>query len=514
MVDYLEILRLSSDPKNSQRCIASIVHCSRHTIRAVLEAAKKAGLSWPLDDTVTSEMLKRILFPERATAEALHTQPDYPYIHKELARPGVNLTLLWTEYCRRCENNGTTPYMYTQFCEKYRQWARITKATMRIQHKPGDAMQVDWAGDTAAVIDTDTGEIIPAYVFVATLPYSGYSYVEAFFSMNQESWTTAHVNAYKYFGGVTRIIQCDNLKTGVQKHGKDEVVLNKSYQELAEHYGTAILPARVRAPKDKAAVEGTIGIISTFILAALRNRQFLSLLELNEAIWDRLEMFNHKPFQKREGSRASSFAEESPFLRPLPPRPFELATWKVATAGPNYHISVERMNDSVPFEYIKQKVDVRLTKATVEVFYGGNRICSHPRLYGRFNQYSTIQEHMPPEHQKYVQWNGERFIHWAGKVGSNTQVAVQAILSGYKVEQQGYKSCMGLLKLADKYTPERLENACKRALEYTPRPSLKNIQAILASGQDKAIPEQSTATASSSRYGFTRGAAYYGRGNK
>ena len=221
-------------------------------------------------------------------------------------------------------------------------------------------------------------------------------------------------------------------------------------------------------------------------------------------------------FQVTDGnhSRASSFAEERPFLRPLPPRPFELATWKVATVGPNYHISVERMNYSVPFEYIKQKVDVRLTKATVEVFYGGNRICSHPRLYGRFNQYSTIQEHMPPEHQKYVQWNGERFIHWAGKVGSNTQVAVQAILSGYKVEQQGYKSCMGLLKLADKYTPERLENACKRALEYTPRPSLKNIQAILASGQDKAIPEQSAATASSSRYGFTRGAAYYGRGNK
>ena len=328
---------------------------------------------------------------------------------------------------------------------------------MHLSHKPGEVMQVDWAGDTAAVIDTDTGEIIPAYVFVATLPYSGYSYVEAFFSMNQDSWTTAHVNAYKYFGGVTRIIQCDNLKTGVQKHGKDEVVLNKSYQELAEHYGTAILPARVRAPKDKAAVEGTVGIISTFILA-------------------------------------------------------ELAIWKVATVGPNYHISVERMNYSVPFEYIKQRVDVRLTRSTVEVFYGGNRICSHPRLYGRFNQYSTIQAHMPPEHQKYVQWNGERFIHWAGKVGSNTQVVVRAILGSYKVEQQGYKSCMGLLKLADKYTPERLENACKRALEYTPRPSLKNIQAILASGQDKAIPEQSTATASSSQYGFTRGADYYGRG--
>lgn len=189
--------------------------------------------------------------------------------------------------------------------------------------------------------------------------------------------------------------------------------------------------------KIRPAVEGTVGIISTFILAALRNRQFLSLPELNEAIWDRLEAFNHKSFQKREGSQASSFAEERPFLRPFPPRPFELATWKVATVGPNYHISVERMNYSVPFEYIKQKVDIRLTKATVEVFYGGNRICSHPRLYGKFNQYSTIQEHMPPDHQKYVQWNGERFIQWARKVGNYTQAVVCAILSSYKVEQQG-----------------------------------------------------------------------------
>ena len=255
-----------------------------------------------------------------------------------------------------------------------------------------------------------------------------------------------------------------------------------------------------------------MGIISTFILAALRNRQFLSLPELNEAIWERLEAFNNKPFQKKNGSRASLFAEEKPFLRPLPPYPFELATWKKATVGPNYHISVERMNYSVPFEYIRQKVDVRLTRATVEVFYNGSRICSHPRLYGKFNQYSTIQEHMPPDHQKYMQWNGERFIRWAGKIGSSTECAVRAILSSYKVEQQGYKSCLGLLKLTDKYSADRLENACKRALEYTPRPSLKNIQAILASGQDKLPTEPEPS--SSSQYGFTRGADYYDRGKK
>ena len=512
MVNHKEILRLKSLGL-THREIVDAAGCGRNTVTRTLARAREQKLDWQQAHSMSQQEVSQRLFPTEQK-NPVYKMPDYEWVHREMQKSGVTLSLLWVEYCEQCHQNGELPYKSTQFNKYYADYLTKVNATMHLNHKPGEVMQVDWAGDTAAVIDTDTGEIIPAYVFVATLPYSGYSYVEAFFSMNQEAWTTAHVNAYKYFGGVTRIIQCDNLKTGVQKHGKDEVVLNKSYQELAEHYGTAILPARVRAPKDKAAVEGTVGIISTFILAALRNRQFLSLLELNEAIWDRLEAFNHKPFQKREGSRASSFAEERPFLRHLPPRPFELAIWKVATVGPNYHISVERMNYSVPFEYIKQKVDVRLTRSTVEVFYGGNRICSHPRLYGRFNQYSTIQAHMPPEHQKYVQWNGERFIHWAGKVGSNTQVVVRAILGSYKVEQQGYKSCMGLLKLADKYTPERLENACKRALEYTPRPSLKNIQAILASGQDKAIPEQSTATASSSQYGFTRGADYYGRGNK
>lgn len=354
MTNYREILRLHSLGLNKTE-IASSCQCARNTVAATLQRAANCGLQWPLPEEMSDKQLSERLFPT-SPSKPVYKMPDYAYVHKELQRSGITLNLLWLEYCDQCRAAGEIPYQSTQFNKYYADYLTKVNATMHLNHKPGEVMQVDWAGDTAAVIDTDTGEIIPAYVFVATLPYSGYSYVEAFFSMNQDSWTTAHVNAYKYFGGVTRIIQCDNLKTGVQKHGKDEVVLNKSYQELAEHYGTAILPARVRAPKDKAAVEGTVGIISTFILA-------------------------------------------------------ELAIWKVATVGPNYHISVERMNYSVPFEYIKQKVDVRLTRSTVEVFYGGNRICSHPRLYGRFNQYSTIQAHMPPEHQKYVQWNGERFIH-------------------------------------------------------------------------------------------------------
>jgi transposase len=272
---------------------------------------------------------------------------------------------------------------------------------MHIKRKPGELLEVDWAGTTAAIIDTDTGEVIEAYVFVATLPYSGYSYVEAFLSRNEENWIAAHVNAYRYFGGVSRILVPDNLKTGIIKNTRTETVVNKTYQEMSEHYGTAVIPARVKTPKDKATVEGSVGIISTWIIAALRNQQFLSLGELNEAIKAKLYEFNNKPFQKKDGSRATVFAEERAFLLPLPKREFELASWKIATVAYNYHIYADGQYYSVPFEYIKQKVDIRITKNVVEVFFEGNRICSHVRLYGRSGQYSTTASHMPPNHQQY-----------------------------------------------------------------------------------------------------------------
>ena len=511
MTNYREILRLDSLGLNKTQ-IADACDCSRTTVIAVLRRAEEAGLCYPLPESLSDKELSSKLHPS-VQEKPVYKMPDYEYVHKELQKSGVTLKLLWLEYCERCRENGELPYQSTQFNKYYSDYAIKTNATMHLNHKPGEIMQVDWAGDTAAVIDTVTGEIIPAYLFVASLPYSGYAYAESFFSMNQECWTAAHVNAFKYFGGVTRILQCDNLKTGVIYHGRTEVTLNKAYSEMAEHYGTAVLPCRVRSPKDKAMVEGTVGVITSFILGALRNRRFLSLPELNDAIWERLEKLNHAPFQKRDGSRAAAFADEKAFLLPLPPRPFELSEWKIATVAPNYHISVEKQNYSVPYEYIKQKVDVRITKSTVEIFFGGNRIASHPRLYGRLNQYSTVEAHMPPNHQQYIQWNGERFVKWASKIGINTKTAVSAILSGYKTEQQGYKACMGILKLADKYSPGRLENACKKALTFTPGPSLKNIQAILSSGQDKEQPTEKEKP-TTSQYGFTRGAEYYvGRKN-
>lgn len=436
--------------------------------------------------------------------------PDYEHIHYEMQKSGVTLSLLWVEYCEQCRANGDIPYQSTQFNKYYSDYVHKTKATMHLDHKIGNTMQVDWAGQTGGIIDSDTGKIIPVYLFVSVLPYSGYAYVEPCLDMKQQAWINAHVHAYQYFGGVTKLLVPDNLKTGVLKNTKDETVINRSYREMAEHYGTAILPARPRTPKDKAAVEGTVGIVSTWILAALRNQQFFSLEELNEAVQDKLYDFNHKPFQKKEGSRAEAFEEEKPFLLPLPASPLEMASWKIATVQYNYHVSVEKQNYSVPYEYIKQKVDVRITSRTVEVFFDGNRIASHPRLHGRPNQYSTNESHMPPEHWEYLQWNGERFIYWAKQIGESTESVVRHFLSMYKVEQQGYKSCMALLKLSDTYSSVRLEAACSKALTFMPAPNLKSIQSILKSGQDKLLlkePEEEKPK----RRGFTRGADYYRR---
>lgn len=510
MTNHKEILRLKSLGLSNAE-VASACGCGRNTVTRTLQRAKNALLSWDEAKQLPSNVVTERLFPESQN-RPVYRMPDYEQVHKEMQKSGVTLSLLWVEYCEQCRAAGELPYQSTQFNKYYADYVHKTKATMHLNHKPGETMQVDWAGDTMGIVDTDTGELIPAYLFVSVLPYSGYAYTEAFLDEKQEAWINAHVNAYRYFGGVTRILVPDNLKTGVIKNTKNETILNRSYREMAEHYGTAVIPARPRTPKDKAFVEGSVGVVSTWIIAALRNRQFSSLAELNEAVSERLYEFNHKPFQKKEGSRAAAFEEEKPFLLPLPAVPFELAMWKVATVQYSYHISVDKHNYSVPYEYIKQKVDVRLTSHTVEVFFEGNRIASHPRLYGRPNQYSTLETHMPPDHQKYLQWNGERFLHWAEQIGENTEVVVHHFLTMYAVEQQGYKACMALLKLTDKYPPERLENACRKALSYTPQPSYKSIQSILKSGQDKLLLDEPEPTVKkASQYSFTRGAEYYRR---
>lgn len=513
MTQYREILRLASLGIN-QTGIASSCGCARKTVRNVLNRAKELDIAWPLKADTTDADLEKLLFPDKYVPSVERRYPDYVYIEKEMMRNGVTLKLLWNEYCEECRQANELPLMYSQFCFHYQKHREKNRATMHIPRKPGEQIEVDWAGNTAKVVDPITGEILPCYLFIGVLNYSLYAYVEAFFSMDMENWITAHVHMYQYFGGSTRMLIPDNLRTGVDHSDWYTPKINKTYHEMAEHYDTAVIPARIRSPKDKPSAEGTVGVISTWITAAIRNEKFFSLAELNREIHRRLEDFNRTPFQKKEGSRYSVFlSDEKPFLTPLPPAPYELSQWKQATVQFNYHISVEKMQYSVPYEYIKQKVDVRLTRSVVEVFYHNQRICSHKRLYGRPGQYSTIEAHMPEDHQKYLKWDRNRFITWAEKIGPNTGITVKSILSSYKVEQQGYKACMGLLKLADKYSVERLEAACRRALSYTPHPSYKSVKNILATGQDKCNTITGTPASShqeKNAYGYTRGAEYYG----
>jgi len=510
MTDYREILRLAGMGL-SRTSIGVALGYSRNTIADVLRRAQIKELEPPVPDDMGDRELADLLFPEKAKDQN-QRMPDYEKVHKELGKKGVNLTLLWEEYCNECRQVGEIPYAYTQFRVYYHRFIQTTKATMHLNHKPGENMEVDWAGQTTAIVDRVTGEIIHAYVFVATLPCSQYSYVEAFLNREQESWTVAHIHAFEFFGGTTRILTPDNLKTGVEKTNWRNPSINKSYNELAEHYGCAVIPARVRKPKDKPSVEGTVGTISTWIIAALRNRTFFSLAELNEAITEKLQAFNERPFQKKPGSRLTAFLEdEKEYLQPLPKERYELAVWQNLNVGFNYHVYVDKNYYSVPYEYIQQKVDVRVTVSTVEVFYNNLRVCSHPRYHGKPVHYATMPEHMPDKHKAHTEWNAERFLSWAQSIGDNTKIVISSILSSHKIEQQGYRSCIGVLKLADKHGAKRLEAACEKALTYTPSPSYKNIDAILKSGSDKAEKQKQVKRHMDESHSFIRGAEYYGR---
>ncbi|WP_457942556.1 IS21 family transposase [Caproiciproducens sp. LBM24188] len=512
MVDYREIMRLRS-LGYSQRQVAASVHSSKDTVGSVYRLADIHGLYWPLSDDLNNQAIQNLFYPERAQSD--RKIPDYALMHKELARSGVTLTLLWAEYCEACYAENSLPYQYTQFCDSYRKWAKITKATMRIKRKPGDTMEVDWAGNILTIYDSITGEEIPAYLFVAVLPCSCYAYAEAFLNHGTESWIKAHIHAYQYFDGVTRILIPDNLKTGIISNTRYETRLNRSYSEMAEYYNTAIIPARVDRPKDKPNAEGTVNHASTWIIAALRNEKYFSIQELNGAIAEKLNQFNRKPFTQREGSRYSAFMEEEKsFLQSLPASPYELAVWSTATIKYDYLITDGKNKYSVPFDLIGQEVDIRITSTTIEAFYQGSRVSSHPRISEKRRDPIIKVEHMPDNHKKYLSYNQESFLEWAEGVGLHTVTVVRSFLSSGKVAEQGYKYCASLTKMADKYGYHRLEMACERALAYVPNPSIRNIDIILKTGQDKLKKPTSAAITdsapSSSQYSFTRGAEYFG----
>ena len=513
MLDYRNILRVASDPHKSMRTMEQELHSSHHTIRKVLEAAGKAGINWPLSEECTNEMLMELLFPEEYQKTVLYKIPDFSYIHAELAKPGTNLTILWEEYCARCNAEGSVPYMYSYFCEKYNRWARVTKATMRIQHKPGDTMEVDWAGATLDIHDPVTGEVSKAYLFVAVLPCSCFTYAEACGDMKLENWISCHVHAYNYFGGVTRLLVPDNLKTGITKNTRYETVLNRTYQEMAEHYNTAIVPTRVRHPQDKSHAEGGVKFASTWILAALRDRKFFSIDETKAAVAEKLEELNDRSFKKRPGSRREAYLEEEKeFMRPLPSEPYEPAIWSPdLKVGNDYLVSDGINKYSVPYDLIGEKVNLRLTPNTVEVFFQGSRVAVHVRSKVFRRDPVVKPEHMPMEHRMYLSYNEKEFTDWANTVGPNTVSVVKYFLTSGKEPEQGYKYCASLTKLSDRYGPVRLENACQRLLSFSSTPSIRTLSIILKNGQDWVQPPVEPRK-EPVQHGITRGTDYFRRG--
>jgi len=511
MTRYREILRLNSLGINHSQ-IAASVGSSRQTVISVLKKAAQKSITYADAKDLPDRDLAAVI-NDGGLKRILYRMPDYELIHKELAKNGVTLNLLWVEYCEECRKSGEIPYQSTQFNKHYGDFVRKTGATMHIERNPGESMEVDWGGDTASLWDESTGEYAKAYVFVSVLAYSGYAYAEAFWTMKMDDWLMAHVHAFEYYGGVTRLLTPDNLRVGITSNTRSETVVNKSYQEMAEHYGTAVLPARNYSPNDKPSVEGAVKGIQTWILAALRNVQFTSLAELNTAVREKLIEFNSKPFQKMDGSRWSRYLEEKGFLLPLPKYPFERAEWTMAKVQKDYHVKCGDRYYSVPHAYIGCSVDVRATRDMVEIFYENTRISSHQRKYFG-DKYVTDKNHMPDDHRKHGEWSGERFKSWARKVGPSALACVEYFLNSVNVEQQAYKTCNALLHLSDRYSSARLEAACSKVLSFTPRPSYKAVDSVLKAGKDQEKPiiqPSRTGDEAAEKHGFIRGAEYYGK---
>lgn len=480
-----EILRLKNCGYGHKK-IAKSIGIGKGTAWDCLNRAKKANLSWPLSNDLTDEQLEKSLYPSsQKVVKNADKQPGiikWDDIHKELKRKGVTLMLLWGEY----KEQHPQGLGYSQFCNLYRGWSKHLDVWMRQPHKAGEKLFVDYAGHTMPVVhNNETGEIKDAQIFVASLGASSLIYTEATWTQTLPDWIGSHVRAFEFFEGCPEIVVPDNLKSGVQKSHIYEPDINPTYQDMAIHYGVAIMPARSRSPKDKAKVENAVLQVERQVLARLRNRVFFSLPELNQAIRPLLNDLNNRPFQKIPGSRASHFQElEKPELKPLPAMRYEYAEWKKARAGSNYHIEIAKHYYSVPFSFAKKELQVRYDYKIIEVFHKSTRIASHVRSFVAYG-YTTDPSHMPKNHQAQVEWTPERIIAWGKKTGPYTAEFLGAIMKSRNHPQQGFRACIGVLRLGKRYGEQRLEAACNRALSigsYT----FKSVESILKNNLDQS----------------------------
>ncbi|MEV8136823.1 MULTISPECIES: IS21 family transposase [Microbacterium] len=491
---------------------------SRHSVIAVFDAADREGIDYDavagLDD---AEVYSR-LFPGRGEHDSVHAQPDWGQVHKELAKVGVTLKLLHGEYVDACRGRGEPAMGYDRFCKSYQHHVLITGAASRVGHKAGQSVEVDWSGKTMQLVDPVTGVVSRVYLFVATLPFSRYAFVEPTLDLKQDTWLRAHVAMFDWFGGSVPRIVPDNLKTGVISHpAEGEVVLNDAYRELAAHYSAAVLPGRVKKPKDKASVENTVGNIATGVIAALRNQSFATLPELRAAVYERMTAFNAEPFQKRAGSRLGVFeGEEKPLLRPLPTVSFEISRWVYGRrVQKNGHVVFEKNFYSVPYVHIGRAVDLRVTDRMLEVFAGQDRLTSHLLApAGTVNEYRTHDSDLPDGPQ-YRQWDAPRVREWAARIGENTTIVVNRIFESVPVDEQGINAALAVLRMTRRYSADRVEAAAGIALASKVRsPRYAHLRPILETRQDEPGNRDAWATPGTppEPTGYVRGADYYAGG--
>jgi transposase len=477
-----EVLRLKYEAGLTNRQIARSCTINHRTVADYLRRATAAGLSrWPLPDEIDETGLETRLFPAALPATSPRTTPDWSAIHDELhSHKHVTLQLVWQEY-KQSHPDG---YQYSRFCELYGRWAAKLDLVLRQEHRAGEKLFVDYAGDTVPIIDSKTGTIRPASIFVAVLGASSYAYAEASWNQDLSSWIQSHIRALDFFGGSTAILVPDNCKVAVVHPSRYEPDLNPTYQEMAAHYGMAVIPARVKRPRDKAKVEAGVLLVERWILAALRKRRFFSLADLNQAIAELLDRLNQRPFRKLEGNRAERFQKiDRPALRPLPTQAYTFAQWKKARVHIDYHVEIEGHYYSAPYSLLHRVLDVRYTALTIEIFHRGQRVASHARSY-KIGGHTTADTHRPKSHQRYLEWTPERLVRWAATVGPATAALVDKILQSRPHPEQGFRSCLGILRLGKAHGLDRLEAASARACAFHAY-SYQSVKSILRTGLDR-----------------------------
>ncbi len=499
-----EVLRLVLDCKLSNRKTGESLRIGRTTVDEYVRRASAAGLTWPLPSELDDAELESLLFPPAPSRIVLRPELDFIWIHDQLKQPGVNLSLLWYEY-REKHPDG---YQYSAFCAHYRRWQSNHSLSMRQVHRAGEKTFSDFAGTKIPVVDSATGEVRYAHLFVTALGASGFGFGAAFWSEDTEAWCQGHIQAFEYFGGAPQLIVPDNPKATVIKPSRYEPELNESFQQMAAHYGSAVLPARVRHPKDKPKAESTVRLYTTWVIARLRHRTFFSLRELNVAIRELVDLANKKPFKKQPGSRQDLFnLLDRPALKPLPCDRWEFATIQEVLVDNSYHIEVDGRPYSVPHHLARKKVELRLTAKAVEVLFNGRRAAVHARRLDP--EPATLKEHMPPNHRWYADWSPARFNSWAASIGAATAQLIQKHLESEHHIEISYRRCIGILKLAKPFGNDRLEAASQRALA-SGAISYRSISSMLKHGIDRRpLPPEQLPTQLQIVHENIRGARYY-----